>query len=71
MALAPMGRLSSRNLIRLGAAALVGWIVITGREVDPLILAALLSALAVTPAPKPEDADHGAAPTEQETTDDN
>lgn len=60
MRLGPLGRLSSQNAIKLLAAGVVGYIAVTGREVDPLILTALLSALAVTPAPRPEESDHDA-----------
>lgn len=70
MALGPLKRLSTQNAIKLLAAGVVGYIAITGREVDPLILTALLSALAVTPAPRPEEADQAAAPPEQETIND-
>lgn len=68
-ALGPIKRLSTQNAIKLLAAAVVGYIAVTGKTVDPLILTALLSALAVTPAPRPEDADQAPAdpPTEQET----
>lgn len=61
------GRLTTQDALKLLAAGVVGYIAITGKEVDPLILSALLSALAVTPAPHPEDdrADHTA---EEETT---
>lgn len=61
------GRLTTQDALKLLAAGVVGYIAITGKEVDPLILSALLSALAVTPAPHPEEdrADH--AP-EEETT---
>lgn len=68
--LGPIKRLSTQNAIKVLAAAVVGYIAITGKTVDPLILTALLSALAVTPAPRPEEADHAPATptTEQETT---
>lgn len=69
MRLGPLGRLSSQDAIKLLAAAVVGYIAITGKTVDPLVLTALLSALAVTPAPRPEDSDHD-APRRQEKTDD-
>lgn len=49
------GRLTTQDALKLLAAGVVGYIAVTGREVDPLILSALLSALAVTPAPHPDD----------------
>lgn len=67
MRLGGLERLSSQNAVRLLAAGVVGYIAITGKTVDPLILAALLSALAVTPAPQP---DKPTTPAEQETHDD-
>lgn len=68
MRLGGLERLSSQNAVRLLAAGVVGYIAITGKTVDPLILAALLSALAVTPAPRPED--KPTTPAEEETRDD-
>lgn len=71
MRLGPLGRLSTQNAIKLLAAGVVGYIAITGREVDPLILTALLSALAVTPAPHPGDSNQAAPPpSDEEMTDD-
>lgn len=70
MRLGPLGRLSSQNAIKLLAAGVVGYIAVTGRTVDPLILTALLTTLAVTPAPRPEDADHDAPSRRQEKSDD-
>lgn len=70
MTLGPLGRLSSQDAIKLLAAGVVGYIAITGRQVDPLILTALLSALAVTPAPRPPEEPKPTKPAEEKTTDD-
>lgn len=63
-----LGQLGGPGTIKLVALALVGFIVVTGRQVDPLILAALLSPLVLTDAEPPPEA-KPTEPTREETSD--
>lgn len=51
-----LGGLGGPGTIKLAALVLVGYIVVTGRQVDPLILAALLSPLVINSADPPPEA---------------
>lgn len=63
-----LGGLGGPGTIKLAALALVGYIVISGRQVDPLILAALLSPLVITSTEPPPEA-KPTEPAREETTD--